>query len=473
MKKKIKVSLTLIFLVTLMSSCVGRRYDYLKQNRLAKIESKEEDLEKEEESSQAIFPDEIVKLSFEDYKTWYEGLEDPPQLNLPSQEEPKKLSKDQKIEDFEYYFKQMEENYPFFGVLKREYGIDFLANHDEYLEKVEATKTDEEFISVLKEINSDLNNHHANIADKAYVEKTQEYFSHYWKNPSMYYEFLSLNTQKVRNRYDLEGFQSRNFSTDEEERVKEEVNDQTIDAIENKDDSDLNMTIEDLGDGIALIKVKEMVSGRKLDEDREVLNEFLENKEAYSKLVIDIRDNAGGSMDYWKDFLLPELLTEDTSLVNHMFFKGGDKTTQILELENENVEAIENINLDELELTNKEDLKDFAYYKESPVEVKVKGEGFAGYIFLLTNENVFSAAEGLASFAKNTGSAIIVGSPTGGDGITMGLVNDVLPNSGLVFTYTNTLGYGPDGTINEEEKTKPDINASSYKESLEIIRSYQ
>lgn len=465
-RKRMTTFLVLLILLT-MSSCAKRRLDYLSQRKLEKQESYEE--KKQEEIT--IFPDDILKLSFGDYKKWYNELDKPPHLNLPQAQEPKKLTQEQMLEDFDYYFNQIKENYPFFGVLKREYGIDFLNSYEDYKEKIKACKTDKDFLDTMIEINGDLKNHHANIAEKTYVDKTLNYYSYYWKNPSMYYEFLLLNSQNVRNRYDLEGLQSKTDSSKKADRQNESQEEKEVKKP--KEDKNKNMVIEDLGDGIAIIKIKEMVSGKRLEEDRKTLGNFLENKDQYNKLVIDIRDNAGGSMAYRRDFLLPELLTEDKYVENYMFFKNGKKTKQILDLENENVEAIKNINLDEFDLTSKEDLKHFSYFKKDPIEVKAKGDGFPGYIFLLTNERVYSAAEGLASFIKNTGSAIIVGTNTGGDGITLGLVNDVLPNSGFVFTYTNTLGYGPDGTINEEEKTKPDVNASSYKESLEIIRNYQ
>lgn len=469
MSKRKKATILLVLVILTMSSCAKRRLDYLNEKRTQRQESYKQEITEED----SIFPDDIISLSFDQYKGWYKNLKKPPKLNLPPQKEPKKLSNEQMIEDFEYYFNQMKENYPFFEVLKREYGIDFLKSHDIYLERIKACKSDKEFLEEMKQINSELKNHHANIADKSYVEKTQKYFSNYWKNPSMYYEFLSLNTQKVRNRYDLEGFQSKKDSTIKKDRQRKvDVEYETIDSIESIENKDSNMTLEELDNGIAIIKIKEMVSGEKLDEDKKTFKRFLDNKKKYDKLIIDIRDNAGGSMDYWQNFLLPELLTEDKSVTNYMFFKDGEKTKEILELENVSVESMKNINLDELELSNKKDLNQFSYYREDPIEIEARGDGFSGEIFLLTNERVFSAAEGLASFVKNTDFATIVGTNTGGDGITLGLVNDVLPNSGIVFTYTNTLGYGPDGSINEEEKTKPDINASSYKESIDIIKNH-
>ena len=88
---------------------------------------------------------------------------------------------------------------------------------------------------------------------------------------------------------------------------------------------------------------------------------------------------------------------------------------------------------------------------------------------MLVDKAVFSAAEGMASFMKFSDAATLIGEESGGDGLTLGVINDVMPNSGLVFTYTNTLGYAPDGTINAEEKTKPDIKSSSYKDTIDTI----
>jgi len=91
----------------------------------------------------------------------------------------------------------------------------------------------------------------------------------------------------------------------------------------------------------------------------------------------------------------------------------------------------------------------------------------------MVDKAVFSAAEGMASFMKNSESASLIGQTTGGDGITLGVINDVMPNSGLVFTYTNTLGYAPDGTINAEKRTVPDIQSESFRNSIETIQEIE
>lgn len=55
------------------------------------------------------------------------------------------------------------DNYPFFKVNKRLNGIDWLANKDEYIERIKATNTDEEFIDEMTKIVAELNNGHTHV----------------------------------------------------------------------------------------------------------------------------------------------------------------------------------------------------------------------------------------------------------------------------------------------------------------------
>ena len=157
-----------------------------------------------------------------------------------------------------------------------------------------------------------------------------------------------------------------------------------------------------------------------------------------------------------------------------MFFKDGMRTRLLLKSEGISCENISNVDLGKMDLEHKEDLKDFSYYSKDKIEIApMKDNKFKGDLYLLVDEGVYSAAEGMANFCKNAKIAKLLGQKTGGDGITLGLINDVCPNSGLVFTYTNTLGYGQDGLINEEEKTSPDIYTESFNESIEAIKNLE
>lgn len=51
----------------------------------------------------------------------------------------------------------------------------------------------------------------------------------------------------------------------------------------------------------------------------------------------------------------------------------------------------------------------------------------------------------------------MVGTDTGGDGIGFDPIPIVLPNSGLIIRFPGEMGLNPDGTVNEEVKTIPDV----------------
>ena len=458
MNKKFKLAL-IFFSLIIMTSCVGRRLDSMKSKRAMR----EYDNSGIILSDGSFFPDKITGFTVDEYLKWYKNLNEPLRLQVPKAQRPKELSKEERLEDFDYFFNQIQNNYPFFGVLKRKHNIDFLNNYDKYKKMVEGCENDEDFRKVMEEICGDLRNNHTRIADKTYVEKTLLYFSKNWKSPSIYYEFLNLNRQVVRNRYGLDGVQSD---------VESPIGLSRRSAIFDKDTT-ANLEFEEASDDIAVLRVKSMAGSEKYTEDLKVLKEFLKNKHLYKALTIDIRGNAGGNMEYWQNFLLPKLITGPKSVTNNLFFKDSSQAKLMFADDSYNVERLSNVDISAIKLDNEEDLKRFDFYMKDIITVNPdtsnKDYGFDGSIYLLVDANVFSAAEGFANFMKYSNTATLIGNTTGGDGITLGVINSVMPNSGLVFTYTNTLGYDPSGKINEENPTTPDIISNSYRASLTTI----
>lgn len=457
MKKRSKLSLLVLSFLILFSSCAQRRISYLEDRRASFLQQDKKD----KKEIVNFNPDDLNKFkNMEDYLNWYKRLDGPAKLQFQDKKEKNPLSQEEMVEDFNYFFKQIKENYPFFGVIKRRYGIDFLQNYTSYLNEIKFCKNDEEFIKTMEKIVADLKNDHANIANKEYVEDSLDYYSHFWKDPSMYYEFLAMNQESVRDRYGINGIQSNDIGDGNRKKTGQ-----------NQVFANDNISIENLGNGIGLIRIEEMLAEYELDEDMNAIDDYLSKNPDLKALAIDIRDNSGGNIEYWQNYLLPRLIDKKVSLDNHMFFKDGMRSRMLLESEGVVYENLSNVNLDKMDLKHKEDLENFTYYSKDRVEVlPLEDVKFKGDLYLLVNEGVYSAAEGLASFCKNTKIARLIGEKTGGDGITLGVINDVMPNSGLVFTYTNTLGYAPDGSINEESKTEPDIKAESLNESIEIIK---
>ncbi|PMC81612.1 S41 family peptidase [Anaerococcus hydrogenalis] len=468
MKKKNKLSLLVLVFLILFSSCAQRRIDYLNQRKdiiLSEKKPKEKKIIK-------FNPDQIDEFkSTNDYLTWYKSLDGPCQLVFKDKKDQKELSQEERVEDFNYLFNQIRDNYPFFGILKRQYGIDFLGNYSRYLNEVKFCKSDQEFQKIMQNIMADLHNDHATIADEEYVKETLEYYSHFWKDPSMYYEFLTMNKESVRDRYNIKGVQSSQIG---KEKSKKKSGHKKTSLETLTEDNGENLQTKIIKPGLGLVRVNEMLAEYELSDDMEKLDEFLENNPNLKALIIDIRQNSGGNIEYWQNYLLPRLIEKKVSVENHMFFRDGMRTKMLLQSEDISYENIENVNLANMDLNHKEDLENFSYYSKDEIEISpLKENKFKGNLYLLVDEGVYSAAEGLANFCKNTKIAKLVGHKTGGDGITLGVINDVLPNSGLVFTYTNTLGYAPDGSINEEEKTNVDIVTESLNESIDTIKKLE
>ena len=68
------------------------------------------------------------------------------------------LSKAEKVEDFNYLYKELKESYPYFGINKRAYNTDWLSNKRRYTKQIKKTKNNKEFFEVFNEIINDLNN---------------------------------------------------------------------------------------------------------------------------------------------------------------------------------------------------------------------------------------------------------------------------------------------------------------------------
>ena len=111
----------------------------------------------------------------------------------------------------------------------------------------------------------------------------------------------------------------------------------------------------------------------------------------------------------------------------------------------------------------KEILSKFDYYTNYPILVNPSEDSikFKGHIYLLIDSTVYSSAEMLASFCKETKLATLVGSQSKGDGIGTDPLQIDLPNSGYVLRFPKEIGLTESGYINEIEKTNPDISIDS------------
>ncbi len=349
-----------------------------------------------------------------------------------------------KIQDFDNLYDLLEENYPFFKVNKRLHGVDWLENKKQYKRLIRNTKNDAEFFVAMERILGDLNNGHVKILSGEDFKKT---YMHYYEKYARYndfrqlYRYEAITSPFILYRYNM---------------------DQGLDHVELYDKDNLITKILEQ-DQLAYMKIKSMAFHEKAAEDYVEIKDFLKDVEDYGKLIIDIRGNTGGNNKYWED-LVQLLIDQPLNMKYYTFFKNGHRRGN----DTYKVDGVTTIDLLDEEILKglpEEIGEDFTYFKNNSIRINpwegsldpLDNINFSGKIYLLVDENVFSASEAFASFAKDAGFATLVGGTTGGDRVFEEVPITYLLQSKFVVTYSREMGINADGTINMETKTIPHI----------------
>lgn len=341
-----------------------------------------------------------------------------------------KFTNKEKLNDFNYLYNLLEENYPFFKVNQRLHHTDWLGNKSKYERIIKNAEYDSEFLVAMNNILSELNDENTYIL-------TGDIYNRYYKH--YYPERLEiLHYEKSLIRYNFDG------------SLKIDPNNNFI--FHNGPVLNTKVLIDN---EVAYMKIKAM-SYYHMDEDYNKIKSFLKQVENYDKLIIDIRGNKGGDDDYWKNIV--GLLIDDVSTAQYYsFFKQTSKSTND-PFKVPNITTIKNIDEKVLEQLPEEIMTDFNFYKTNLVEINPKGDiNFKGKVYLLVDEEVVSASEKFAAFAKDTGFATLVGDKTGGGMAFADIPIANVPVGGYIISYSRELVLNSDYTINMETKTIPHI----------------
>lgn len=351
--------------------------------------------------------------------------------------EPEPLTSEEKLEDFEYMYSIIKENYPFLKVNERLNGINWLENKDKYIEEIKKADTDDEFLYTLDNILADLNNGHTHVLEKQqfgffYDTYTSHRINKPWKKV--------LKDKKVLERY---GYN------------KNELKNKTDSGFYNNPNPVFEKDIV-IPNEVAYLKIEQMDRTR-VEKDNEKIREFYNEIKNYDKLIIDIRGNSGGSDNYWENNVILPLVKKTLSTDNYIFSRG-EHCKPFHKTRRYKIKPIDKLDKTILNKMPEEVESDFQrYYILNRTFSPRKPIDFKGKIYLLVDEVVYSSAESFASFAKDSGFATLVGETTGGDGIGIDPILFSLPNSGVVIRYSSLLVLNGNFTINEEVKTTPHI----------------
>lgn len=342
------------------------------------------------------------------------------------------LSKSEKIEDFECLYSNVKKGYPYLYVNKRHYNVDWLENKEKYLKRIEDTPDDEKFIEEMSSIVDDLHNRHTELIDN---KSRFELFKTAYSNNN-WYDFLS--DEKVLNRYNS---------------IKPKIKIQKEYFFKKK------LTLEDIiKDKVGYIYLPSMSSsGGSFKEDFNKIGNYIDTLENHEALIIDIRDNAGGSDSYWQG-VLSKLIKEDRKVSGYRIYRNNCKTIKkYTQKRNIKLQPIKNLPEHIKKNGPKEILKEFTDFENTSYTIKGNPNlKFKGNIYLLVDEKVFSSSELFSMFCKETKFATVIGESTGGDGGVIDPVLINLKNSGLIIRMASCMYLDKDGICDEELKVIPD-----------------
>lgn len=223
------------------------------------------------------------------------------------------LTVEQRLEDFDYMWKIIEENYPFLEVNKRLNGEDWLANKEEYRNKIAAVKTDDEFLRRMRFVLSRLNNGHTNFIAK---EEYPWFLNTYVQAGFGYEPWINVFQQpNVLARYNQKPLADQQSSND----IVNDMNSGEAGSQPGKTSGNVKKVIIE-PDQIAYLGMRSF-GGNLMEMDCAEIRDFLKQVKDYKTLILDIRGNGGGNSNYWRINMVP-LLINKPILIIHMIFIG-------------------------------------------------------------------------------------------------------------------------------------------------------
>lgn len=377
------------------------------------------------------------------------------------QEKPQ-LTSSQKVKDFEYLYETLNDNYPYFGVGKRANGIDWLSKKEEYVKLVQKTESDSAYVFTLHSILEELGSGHADMRFvKDWNYNVDLYKKAIDRDPKSEKWVATLTDPAARAPYWASLLNSRKIVQLETKNT----------AIKRKPRSVYSDSIID-GDKIGIMRITSF-GMEYIKKDSARIMSFLNKIKDFDNLIIDIQNNGGGSSRYWKENIVGKLTKDTIHYPQYLIIKDGDLNKEFYPNYFENTTVVkkegtlQNIPSEILDGTFRLKISTYTIFPNKPIP-------FKGKIYLLVNDVVFSSAEGFAYYCKATKWATIAGTRTGGDGVGSDPVPFILPESGIIIRYPALSGFNPDGSLNFEERTIPDIlmDAKDADERLSNLINY-
>ena len=355
--------------------------------------------------------------------------------------------------DLDFFYTTLLENFPLFGAIYRRHGADLHTRYANARTRVETREniTDEIFMSILHDITAGARNigHLSILFEDAAARYFVQAYSHLIAQGALEMQpFLDeFNNPATRAFYNL---------TDEDfippaEGVESAVYASVSNNIQTR-------IIEE--NRIAYVNILSM-NFATMEIDRVTLLDFFHLVADYDHLIVDIRQNPGGTGMFFRELVISPNISYPLYFSNYMFFMGGEHNRRLLAswfgFEDGGIRPIDHNVIAHMPYFRQDNIYMFNYFRHQSIHIEPSYDIgiFTGKIWLLVDPRTFSAAELATAVTKQTGFATIVGHRTGGGGLGMTPLVLALPNTGVVLRYA--AGYGVDeyGRENYEHGTQP------------------
>lgn len=359
------------------------------------------------------------------------------------------ITTEQLLEDYDYLWTALEENYVFFPILKQQ-GIDIAAIQTDTRNLIQNQVPDvSTFYETLRQMFLKCNYFaHLNVVSKDVYDSMARYYCAEGQEDSGWKD--ALEKENVRRFYE-----NAPANASEQTAPNSAVS-ETIFA----EYDDQRKTI--------IITIRSFAQ-EKLQQDQQYLQDFFQShaEDEVSDIVFDITHNRGGSTLYWNENIVAPfggsytwdtwLYVRDTALTRQ--YLADEQAYQPMEQLPEDHPAPEFVS--ELGLT------DFCHYTEClNSDATLPDNLLSAKRWVLVDDAVYSAAESFTYFCKKTGWATLVGTATDGDGLGVTPIMVDLPNTGILVRFSAQVGENPDGTCNTASGTKPDYTCKRFESPL-------
>ena len=383
------------------------------------------------------------------------------------------LTNEEKMEDFEYLWSKLNSSYPFWNEVS-ESGINKNDVYEDYRKEIKKTSTDIEFMKTIGDFLEEfkgyghllaLDGYMYNFYDNTFTLAKDRLNDEEIKEMKTWFDDL-YNPKSIQT-YSLLDSSHPGFRSTK--GLKEKYKEQNSNSTTNKKEvNEENLKFDIIDEGkTAYIEIKSF-RFENIENDRLKLQKFFEMIREYPNLIIDIRDNRGGSDKYWQDLIVSPNLSESKTSNRYYLIRQSNLTNTFLEAKFDDDSILKIESLPYFDKVNKENLSFFSHYviDEETIHPSKKSNGFNGKVWLLTSPIVYSSSENFVMFSKNADFATLVGTPTGGDGGVADPILFSLPNSGLIIRFSMFYGLNSDGTGNEASGTTPDIKIDNDEDAL-------